>query len=366
MQPDRGHLFIAIAVALVISFIHVVWGSVGKHVVADCVSCDAGWYQQIASEGYRTAAVGADLGHWHGTDVHQTEWAFFPLYPWLLRAFSMVTGLGIPAVMLLLGGILSCLVAVLAMYFFSFLKSPDMALWGTLALLLQPFGIYFHLGMTEGLFLAALLGSFLSVAKRSWIGLAICATTLVLTRPNGLFLLPVFLLFAAEVDGVDLLSSLKRPGYWIKRAAPLLFPVMAFAAYCVFQWQRTGDAFAFSSAQAGWARSFTWPFEGFFNGGDIATQFDSWYTLVLLAALVLLRKRLPLSFNVLLGISVLLPLFSGSVASMPRFTTILFPLFLLAGEWLATSRWRYPVLAFSFAAQLFWFSLWLNGALITC
>ena len=366
MRPERVHVFIAIAVALIISLIHVVWGSVEQHVVKDCVSCDAGWYQLIAVEGYRTPATGADLGHWHGSDVHQTEWAFFPLYPWLVRAISAITGLGVPAAMLLLGAIFSCIVAVLAMNLFTFLKGPVVAVWSTFALFMQPFGIYFHLGMTEGLFLAALLGSFISVANRSWIGLAVCTTALVLTRPNGLFLLPVLLLFAAEVDGMDSRSSLNRPEYWIKRAAPLLFPVTAFAAYCVFQWQRTGDAFAFSSAQAGWARSFTLPFEGFFNGGDIATQFDSWYTLVLLAVLILLWKRLPLSFNILLGISILLPLFSGSVASMPRFTTILFPLFLLAGEWLAASRWRYPVLAVCFAAQLFWFGLWLNGALITC
>src|SRR5690606_8920715 len=146
-------------------------------------------------------------------------------------------------------------------------------------LLVQPFGIYFHLGMTEGLFLCALLGAFLAAAKRRPWALAFCATVLVLTRPNGLFLLPVFIVYAHEAEGHSWASLWKKRMDVAWRSWPLLIPVAAFLGWCFHQWKMTGDPFAFSAAQAGWGRRFTWPFMGFFNAGDPATQFDSWFSL---------------------------------------------------------------------------------------
>ncbi|MFF2623068.1 hypothetical protein [Oerskovia jenensis] len=50
---------------------------------------DASWYQQIAANGYPAELpVGAD-----GT-VQQNVWAFYPLFPFLVRAVQQVTGLG--------------------------------------------------------------------------------------------------------------------------------------------------------------------------------------------------------------------------------------------------------------------------------
>lgn len=332
----------------------------------DCVRCDAGWYERIATKGYPDIPPGGDLGHWNGPDVHQTEWAFFPLYPWSLKVFARVTGLGIPTAMLVLAPILCAIWVLLALRLFTHIQGERAASWTVLLLLLQPFGIYFHLGMTESLFFIGLLGAFLSITERSWAGSALSSTVLVLTRPNGLFLLPVLLLYAAERDGSDPRSILREPRAWFKRGAPLLVALAAFMLYCGYQWQHTGRPFAFSAAQAGWNRRFGWPFAGFFNAGDIATQFDSWYTIGLLVLAFLVRRQLPLSLNLLLWISLLLPLFSGSVASIPRFTSLLFPFFLLGGRWLEGTRWRYVVLAGCFLLQLGWFRLWLEGELITC
>ncbi|HMN07045.1 MAG TPA: hypothetical protein PKD45_15125 [Flavobacteriales bacterium] len=76
------------------------------------------------------------------------------------------------------------------------------------------------------------------------------------------------------------------------------------------------------------------------------------------------ESKLP--FNLLLWVGVLLPLFSGTVAGMPRFTTVMFPLFMLVGGFLAVSRWRFVFLAASFLVQVAWFRLWLSGDPITC
>ncbi|MFD6093174.1 hypothetical protein ACFWGN_13720 [Oerskovia sp. NPDC060338] len=50
---------------------------------------DASWYQQIAEHGYPAELpVGAD------GQVQQNVWAFYPLFPFLVRAVQQVTGLG--------------------------------------------------------------------------------------------------------------------------------------------------------------------------------------------------------------------------------------------------------------------------------
>lgn len=362
----RRHLLLVCLFAAGIGLIYAILGRYVDGANADCISCDAGWYKRIALNGYPEVGSGEDLGHWQGTDIHQTEWAFFPLYPWLVRTTLHATGLGVGQVYMVLGALLSALLALMAYHLFSYMQGATSAYWGVLALLSQPFGIYFHLGMTEALFLCALLGCFLAVKKRWPWGLAFCASILVLTRPNGLFLLPVLVLYANELDGNPVSSLWRDPMGAFQRSWPLLFPLAAFAGWCILQWHMTGEPFAFSAAQAGWGRSLTWPFKGFFNAGDLATQFDSWFTIGLLGVAFTVRKQLPPSLNLLLWVSILLPLFSGSVASMPRFTTVLFPLFLLAGNWLAGQRWKVPILAMAFMLQLGWFVLWLKGDLLTC
>src|SRR5690606_4348239 len=88
-------------------------------VVADCIRCDAGWYRRIADHGYPAIAAGGDLGHWRGADIVQTEWAFFPLYPWLVRASMHASGLDVAQVYLLLGMVLSAVLALLAQRLFA-------------------------------------------------------------------------------------------------------------------------------------------------------------------------------------------------------------------------------------------------------
>lgn len=338
----------------------------GNDVPEACAQCDAGWYARIAVNGYPDIPAGGDLGHWYGPDVHQTEWAFFPLYPWLLNTVSKA-GMSIPMAMLVLALVLCGLWGLLALRFFSRLQGERRALYTVLSLFLQPFGIYFHLGMTESLFFVGLLWAFLSVTERSRTGLTFSSSILVLARPNGLFLLPVLLVYAMECDKVDKWSAWRRSSFWKYWLPPFSVPIVLFAAYGIYQWKHTGDPFAFSAAQAGWGRHFTWPFMGFFNAGDMATQFDSCYTIALVGLIILVRKQLTLSFKLLLWVSILLPLCSGSVASMPRFTSLMFPLFLVVGRWLEQHRtWGHVVLLISWVLQLGWFWLWLQGDLVTC
>ena len=322
---------------------------------------DAGWYARIALNGYPEISDPSDLGYSDGPDVKQSEWAFFPLYPLVVRGVVRMLGCDIGMAMFLL----SIALGIASIHLFSLFAEcelgPKAALFSTLGLLLFPTGLYFHVYYSEALFLCLFALAFLGIKKdRSWL-VMIATSLLVLVRPNGLLmLLPLGLYSCEQVSGR--ISAL----WWIQsniRKQLLSFgpAVIVFAAYCAYQYEHTGEAFAFSLAQAGWGRTFTMPYNAFFRSGDFGTQFESWSTLVLILVLFLLRRHFTLSQGTLLVISVFVPLFSGAVDSMTRFVILMVPLFLLYGAWLERSKVRWWVLGLSAVLQIGWWIWWLGG-----
>ncbi|MBK9761463.1 MAG: hypothetical protein IPO90_16230 [Flavobacteriales bacterium] len=232
---------------------------------------------------------------------------------------------------------------------------PDKAGWAVIVFALFPFSVFLHVHYAEPLFLFLLLNGFNCLFDdRRWQA-ALVFALLVLVRPNGLLVLPAAVLFAME----------RHRTVWKTSHAALMFvpTFLAFASYCYFQYVHTGEPFAFSVAQAGWDRGWSWPWKGFFKSGDLATQIESVYTIALVVLAVAIAKRIQLSYNLLLWANILVPLCSGSVDSLTRFTLVLFPLFLLAGSWLAgiPLRWRIALGCIGFALQLVCAWLWASG-----
>lgn len=350
---------------LVVSTVHhPVQEGLWTRAVHDGSRGDAGWYARIAEQGYPRLSGPHELGHAEQDDVQQSEWAFFPLYPVLVRVASGLLKCNADVAMWWLGWFLG-IGAVLAYYAFAQRHDPDHGAWHTLILLVFPMAMYLHVYYTEALFLLLLMGAFASAQRKRWSWCATATALLVLVRPNGLFALPALGLFIVEQDGLRWSRVLTDRRTLLRGAGVLLPAVLVWTAYAVFQWQRTGSAFAFSLAQAGWGRGPTWPFMAFFRSGDEATQIESWYTLVLLGVLVAVTRRLPLSFNLLLWLNVLAPLCSGSVDSMTRFTLGMFPLLLLLGRWSRKVPCRWWLIALAIALQLGWWWLWLDAHPVT-
>lgn len=359
-------MFVAVRVLfLVVSFAHhPVQDSVWARMVQDGSRGDAGWYARIAEHGYPRLSGPHELGHAVRDDVRQSEWAFFPLYPVLVGATARLLNCSNDTAMWWLGLVLGCL-AVLVYCAFADRYDAGHGLWHATVLASFPMAMYLHVYYTEGLFLLLLMGGFASAQRKRWAWCATAMALLVLVRPNGLFALPALALFIAEQEGLGL-KSMFSDRCALTRIAGVLFPaVLAWAAYAGFQWYCTGSAFAFSLAQAGWGRETTWPFMAFFRSGDVATQAESLYSIALVAVLVGVARRLPLSFNLLLWLNVLVPLCSGSVDSMTRFTLGLFPLLLLLGRWGRTVPWRWWLIALALLLQIGWWWLWLDGHPIT-
>ncbi len=325
---------------------------------------DSYWYEQIAREGYPKISDRTELGFHDGEEFRQSAWAFFPLYPLLTALFSRIPGIDLNLSFLLLSYLFS-LAGFIIFYLFlrDSLKDRKIAWWTTLLLMVFPFHYYFSMFYTEALFFTLLTGSFLSISKKKYILLSLMLAALVLIRPNGIIMLLPLYLYMLEREDIfqkrklswsDLMAknNLIRTAWFA--SAPLVFMLYGF-----YQWKMTGEFFAFSIAQEGWYREPRFPLLSLFREGNLANQFDSVYTIAFMILAIIGWKKLPLSMNILIWLSLLLPLASGSVQSMPRFISTIFPFMIIMGIPLTKSRLRITGLAILLALQLFTYYFWL-------
>jgi hypothetical protein len=137
---------------------------------------DGGWYRQVAEHGYPSV-----LPVHHGV-VGQSGWAFYPLYPGLVRLL-MTTGLSYdlaaPAVSLVCGAAAMCLLHAML--------RPTVGGFGAgmavLALCVYPAAPAFLAAYTESLALLLVLGALWCLRARRYAGVLLLAVALSLTRP---------------------------------------------------------------------------------------------------------------------------------------------------------------------------------------
>jgi hypothetical protein len=332
---------------------------------------DSGWYEIIARNWYPEITDKEDLGYSKGADFKQSEWAFFPLYPGLNRMLMLMTGLGF-GVTGLVYSLLFASLAFTGFYWFCLIFSNDhgKSFYYTLLLMIFPFHFYFSMMYTEAVYFSFLILAFVSIHKKKYLLLPMLLIPLVLVRPNGIIsLVPLYLYFLERENVLNekkfhyrLLLSRKI----ILNSLLFLTGPAAFIVYGFYQEAMTGYFFAFSIAQAGWYREFMLPFMAFFRRGDWVTQFNSFYTIIFILLAVFTWKKFPFSLNVLIWIGLLLPLFSGSVTSMPRFISVIFPFMILFGDWLYNSRLKVvaPVILVMLHFVVFYF--WITGHPFSC
>lgn len=294
---------------------------------------DSYWYESIAVSGYDRIETENDLGYVRHDGFKQSNWAFFPCYPMMNRLLMSAFGIDFNGSASTLSFVFSIL-AMISMYWFCVLYFEDskLALYSTLLLFSFPFAFYFSMFYTEAVFLTVLIFSFVVIHRNRILLLVPLLVPLVLLRPNGVVLLiPLYLFFLErselivgtrfewkEILGIENLM----------RSLVFLSGPLAFVGYCLYQYCVTGYFFAFAIAQVGWFKTPGSPLAPLFRGQGFVYDFNSVYAIVALVLAVLLSKKMPLSLSVLVWVSILMPLISGSVISIPRYISVVFPLFI--------------------------------------
>lgn len=138
---------------------------------------DGQWFQSIAENGYPVPLPMVD-GH-----VAQNEWAFYPLYPALVRGVMTVTTLDYPVS----AWLVSLVCAFAAMVLLYRLTLPRMGRFGAGALIAcvaaYAASPLLQAGYAESLTLLLVVGSLLALERRRYVLVLLCALLLALTRP---------------------------------------------------------------------------------------------------------------------------------------------------------------------------------------
>jgi hypothetical protein len=373
----RRNILIIVVVALVIKLVYFSF-AVGVFKFTDSKSFhvdysglistlkknDAFWYEKIALNGYPVIEDKHDLGYSEGSEFKQSKWAFFPFYPFLIKTLTNIPGVDTDLSFLLISLIFS-LLGFLLFYVFleGYFKKQGEALFITLLFIIFPFHYYFAVFYTEAIFFCFLMGSFVSVQRKKYWITSLLIIPLTLIRPNGVILLIPLYLFMLDAEGLlDHGFSLKKNFQKenIYRSLFFLSGPIAFFLFGFYQLDMTGEFFAFSIAQQGWYREFMFPLLALFREGNLANQFNSVYTILFILIAAFSWKKFPLSLNILIWLSLLLPLTSGSVQSMPRFISLIFPFSMLIGSWIYNWKWHNFALSALFLLQLFTYYFWLT------
>jgi Gpi18-like mannosyltransferase len=280
---------------------------------------DAVHYLDVATHGYE------------GTDV-----AFFPLFPLLIRIFGALTGNHLVAGLLISN----------ACFFFGLLflyKLLEHEFDRTVArraifyVSIFPSAVFFSAVYTESLFFMLTVASFYYMRKRKWWLAGAIGFFAALTRVEGVLLIVPFLIEWLSVHRERVVEG------WRTLVAAALIPAGVFL-YMAYLWVLRGDAMAFSHVQAHWNRHFAPPWVAFANSfatiahaaqeQTVANQaLELAFTFLMIAILIGGWNRLRPSYIAYMGLSVLVPMSTSSLMSMPRFALVLFPMFAIMARW---------------------------------
>ena len=308
---------------------------------------DGGHYFEIASHGY----------------TKLSDYAFFPLFPLLTKFMSplfvnniIFSGLAVSGTVLLL--------ALFVIYNYAAKKyGSEIALNTITSFLVFPTAFFAVAIYSESLFLLLAATTFIFLDHKKYLPAAIAAALASLTRPVGIFLvISLFYSYFAHIN-----FSLKRVD---KNFLHLFVSLFGFSTYAIYLWSKLNDPFKFFSVQSIWERNIsnpistilydvwvsmirTRPFIDYLNLGS---------TLVFLIVLILGVRKISSSIWIFSVLVILIPVSSGTLASMPRYVLSSLGTFIIIGKFLEEKPWlKIPLWAMMLIAQSYLLVRFLNG-----
>jgi hypothetical protein len=280
---------------------------------------DAVHYLAIASQGYQ------------GTDM-----AFFPLFPLLIKILGKLVGNHLVAGILISNA--SFFFGLL--YLYKLLEHEydrSVARRAIFYVSIFPSAVFFSAVYTESLFFMLTVASFYYMRGHRWWLAGIIGLLASMTRVEGVLLVVPFL--------IEWYSQYKgKLSAHIGQLIPSgLIPVGLFA-YMAYLWVLVGDPLYFSHVQIHWDRHFAAPWVSVIDsfhkvvhatsGPVIAGQvIELSFTALMIGVLIGGWKLLRPSYIAYMALSILVPMSTSSLMSMPRFALVLFPMYaILARE----------------------------------
>lgn len=295
---------------------------------------DGAHYLNLAEFGY---------GYQRRTDA---DYAFFPVYPWATHTFNFFGSY------LTSGLFISHLSLIFALYFLYKLVALDfntkIARSTIYLMLIFPTAFFFGSVYAESLFLLLAVLSFYLARKNNFFLACVTATVASATGISGIFLWPALIYEFWLFCGRDFRQCLTSS------ALSLALPPLGLLAFLRFQFLKTGTFFLFPVVG-----KLVLLHQVFFRYSKMLIFTDHldplFFTIVLelvcatliLFVLIFSFKKIRFSYWLFVLLSYLLPSFSGSFMSFPRYTIVLFPIFIYLALWLER---QHPFVKFAYYA----------------
>lgn len=283
---------------------------------------DASWYEDIAEFGY------------HFSSEKQSNAAFFPLYPLLMRATHVVVQSHKTIWWFVCGMVVSNVALLGCLSYFFLLARMEFneatARRAVLYLLIFPTTLFLSAVYAEAVFLCFIIGSFYHARRGQWWRAGLLGMLAAVSRPPGIMICAGLL-----VEYLLQCNFSWRKVRWNVLALGL--PPLALGSFFAYLRYSQGSAAAAVQAQGTWGLGLQNPLRTmapFFRPGSIippiqGTYVDLGFTLVFIGLVIAVAWRFRESYGAHSVAMLIFITMWRSLESMPRYVLGLFPVILL-------------------------------------
>ncbi|CAN5337547.1 hypothetical protein BH11ACT3_BH11ACT3_19160 [soil metagenome] len=211
-------------------------------------SWDVQWYQRVGIEGYPVELPIDENG-----DVTQNPWAFFPIFPAVVRGLMALTGLGFPSAGMIVAIVFGA-TATLALHRMLVQHFPArQAFWGAVFFAFGPLSFLLQVAYSEGMFLTFMFCALAAMVSRRYLLMIPFALVASFVHPGALALAA-----ALGLQGIVRLAR-KQPikwQEWVTAGAAIALITAAALSWPVLIAQITGDPSGYFDTELSWWRDF--------------------------------------------------------------------------------------------------------------
>lgn len=301
------------------------------------------------------------------------NFAYFPLLPWTVGFLQKIFSTHFLETALVACN-LAFLISLFVVYKIALLDyNKKIALKTLFFLLIFPVSFYYGAVYTESFYFLLATLSFYCARKSNWVLAGIFGYIAGLSRFVGVALFPALIIEWLSQNQLTLKSFFKTKGYFI------FLTLMGVVTYGLFLQLKHGDFFLFQKALSDWKQDkFVFPvlvvwnyiknvlvFPEKFRFTYWVMNLELFSTFCYFALAIYALRKVRLSYGVFMLVSLMIPICTGALESMPRYILHLFPAFLALAILLGKNKFIFRLTLLIFLVLSFIFvSLFTRGYFI--